>query len=173
MVTGQKSPPGLTVSAQAWPAFRPVGRSWWSTTEGRRLARCDDRGYRVAEMLAVVRCERHEEMAEFLGRLGVESVGCPAAGVGERHAQRSPVPWHGGPPDEAAPFCSVYQAGERGLLHAETLSQFSHAPGAEGQDAQELGLDGSQIVTFGDARVNALHQAGELDKPVGGVSKRH
>jgi len=120
-------------------------------------------------MLAVVRCERREEMAEFLGRLGVESMGCPAAGVGERHAQRSPVPWHGGPPDEAAPFCSVYQAGERGLLHAETLSQFSHPPGAEGQDAQKLGLDGSQVVTFGDARVNALHQAGKLDKTIGVV----
>ena len=132
-------------------------------------ARCDDLGERTAEVFAVTGCQRREETVELLGRFSVESGCCPAAGGGERHAQRTPVTWHGRPPDQAASFSSVHQAGQRSLLHAEALSQLSHSPRAGGQDAQELGLDGSQIVTFGDPRMNVLHQAGEPDKPVGGV----
>jgi deazaflavin-dependent oxidoreductase (nitroreductase family) len=49
------------------------------------------------------------------------------------------------------------------------VGQFGHSPGAIQQHAQQLGLDRSQIVAFGDARIEALHQAGELDQPGGDI----
>jgi hypothetical protein len=108
-------------------------------------------------------------MVEFLGCLGVEGGRCPAAGVGEYHVQCAPVTRHRRSPHKTALFGSVHKAGERGLLHPKALRQFSHSSGAEGQNAYQLGLNRSEVMALGDARIDALHQAAKLDQSIGGV----
>ncbi len=102
---------------------------------GPRSALLKDLGDRVAELFAVVRCERREEMTEFRIHLGMESGRCPPAGVGRRHPQGAPVTWHRRSLGKAASLDPVDQAGERGLLYAEAARQFGHSLGAGGQGA--------------------------------------
>jgi hypothetical protein len=65
--------------------------------------------------------------------------------------------------DQTVPFGSVYQAGEGGILNTEAAGQVGHASRAGGQDTEELGLHGRQVVAFGDVPEEALHQAREPD----------
>ncbi len=72
----------------------------------------------------------------------------PAAAGGERDAQRTPVTFNRGALDEAASFGPVDEAGQRGLFDAEELREFRHASRAEREDADELRLDGRQVVAL-------------------------
>jgi hypothetical protein len=119
----------------------------------------DDSCHRAVEVFAVVGYERQQKLIEFRGRLGMESGRYPAPGLGRRHAQCTSVVRHGRSRDKAAPFSCVHEASECGFFHPEALCQFSHSPGAEDQDAQQLGLNGRQIVTFRDPRMDVLNQA--------------
>ena len=80
----------------------------------------------------------------------MESGCCSVTGIGQRHMQCPPVAMHRRSLGQAAPLDPVHEAGERGLLDAEAVCQFGHSPGAFGQDAQELGLNGRQVVALGD-----------------------
>jgi hypothetical protein len=129
----------------------------------------DDLGHRAAEVFTIACWERGEKMVEFLGCLGVEGSRCPAAGVGECHVKCAPVTGHRRSPDKAALFGSVHKSGEGCLLHTEALCQFSHSSGAKGQDAYQFGLNRSEVMALGDARIDALHQAAKLNQSLGRV----
>jgi hypothetical protein len=101
-----------------------------------------DLGHRCPELLAVLGCQRRQELAEFCGHLSVERGRCLAAGVGEHDAQGAPVTWHRCSFGQAPSFGSVDEAGECGLFDAAAACQVRHAPRALGQDAQQPGLDG-------------------------------
>ena len=89
-----------------------------------------------------------------------KAVAASAAGVGECHMQCTPVTRHRRSPDKAALFGSVHKAGERGLLHPEALRQFSHSSGAEGQHAYQPGLNRSEVMALGDARIDCSAPGG-------------
>jgi hypothetical protein len=86
-------------------------------------------------------------------------------------ARCTPVAVHGHSLGQAASLDPVHKAGERRLLDTEALCQFGHSPRALRHDAQELGLNGREVVALGDSRIEALHQAGKLDKAGGGVGR--
>ena len=98
-------------------------------TRTARPAARDDLGHGGAEVLAVGWRQRRDETAELRAEFGVEGGRRPLPGVGQRHLQRAPVPWHGSPPGQPALLGPVHEPGERGLLHAEAVGQLGHAPG--------------------------------------------
>jgi hypothetical protein len=63
---------------------------------------------------------------------------------------------------EVLPVVRGQRRDETAELRAEAAGQLGHAPGAVQEDAQQPGLDRSQVVTFGDARVDGLYRGGEL-----------
>jgi hypothetical protein len=79
---------------------------------------------------------------------------------------------HGRSISKAAPLDPVHKAGERCLLHAEALCQFGHSLGAIRHNAQKPGLNGREVVALGDPRIEAVHQAGNLEKPGSRVGRR-
>ena len=116
---------------------------WSLGSSGEPWALPKNLGHRVAEVLTVARCQWREKTAEFGIHLGMESGGRPAAGVGRRHMQCAPVPWHRRSLDKAAALGPIDQTGERGFLHVKTACQFCHSLRAVGQNAQQPCLDRS------------------------------
>jgi len=62
----------------------------------------------------------------------VESGCCLTAGGGERHAQRTPVTWHGRAPDKAAPFSLVHHRGRNS--GREYVNPMMYLPDDSGHD---------------------------------------
>jgi hypothetical protein len=92
-----------------------------------------------------------------------------APSIGQRHLQRPPIAWNRGTLGQPALLGPVHQARERGLLDTEALRQFGHPLRTAEQNAEQPGLDRRQVVSFGDARVESLHNGRELQQPADGI----
>ena len=63
----------------------------------------------------------------------------------------------------------IDEPGECGLLDAEALRKVTHPAGVVSHDAQQLRLHRGQVVPYGDARVDRLHQTRQLHERRGRV----